>query len=458
MRWWWTLFCGGCLFALLPTAGMAGEPDDSSSAQPALPDDYSCVACHTRQGDFWSEGIPVVNLKDLTKDVHWQRGLLCHDCHGGHAKLEEHVDHRKDDTFRAVRSPADVPDFCGRCHSNLEYMRRFDPSARTDQVAEYWTSGHGKRLKASAEKGKVDEQVATCVSCHGHHGILPVDDASSPVYPTHVADTCARCHSDPKVMGGRTYRGKPLPTDQYEKWKRSVHGRALLEQGDLSAPTCNDCHGNHGAVPPGVSSVANACGTCHGKVAGLFAETRMRHKFEEIGLPGCATCHGSHEIRRPTDQFLGLSGQAVCSKCHNPQRPEYGAPLAGADVAKELREALEKLKAQIAVADAKIQQAERLGMEVSGPRFDLRQAQDALTNARTLIHSFSAKKVREAVDAGLKVTNEVIARAEEALREHTARRIWLAASLVPIFVVIALLLLYIRTLPPPKPPSDQAAE
>ena len=55
--------------------------------------------------------------------------------------------HQAKDDFRAVKSPADIPDFCGRCHSNIEYMRHFNPSPRTDQLAEYWTSGHGKQLK-----------------------------------------------------------------------------------------------------------------------------------------------------------------------------------------------------------------------------------------------------------------------------------------------------------------------
>ena len=77
-----------------------------------------------------------------------------------------------------------------------------------------------------------------------------------------------------------------------------MHGKALLDKGDLSAPTCNNCHGNHGAAPPQTGSVVYACGTCHGKIAKLFEDTKMRHKFETEGLPGCATCHSNHEIRR----------------------------------------------------------------------------------------------------------------------------------------------------------------
>jgi len=52
---------------------------------------------------------------------------------------------------------------------------------------------------------------------------------------------------------------------------------------------------------------------------------------------------------------------------------------------------------------------------------------------------------------GRKVAAEVDRRAEAALKEHTLRRVWLAAFLLPILLVVVLLLLYIRTLPLPSP-------
>ena len=86
-------------------------------------------------------------------------------------------------------------------------------------------------------------------------------------------------------------------------------------------------------------------------------------------------------------------------------------------------------------------------MEVSGPRFDLRNAQSALTNARTLLHSFQPKPVEAALADGRNVATKVQEKADQALKEYASRRVWLATSLVPIFIVIGLLLLYIRTLP-----------
>lgn len=414
-----------------------------------LPNDYSCIVCHRRGGLLWTESTPLADEDSLANDIHWQAGLRCHDCHGGSPTLDAFRNHRDDPTFRSASSPDQVPAFCGHCHSDIDFMRQYNPSARTDQEEEYWTSGHGRRLKASAEREnpELDQEVATCIDCHGGHGILAVNDSHSRVYPNQVAATCARCHSNQDIMRGRSYDGQPLGHDQFDQWKQSVHGRAMLEKGDLSAATCNDCHGNHGALPPGVNSVANACGTCHGKIAKLFADTQMNHKFEEIGLPGCVTCHGKHDISKPTDESLGIDDRTVCIRCHNPQNPQYGATLAGAEVAKKMRSGLDQLKDDITHAEATIQKAEQLGMQVRGPRFNLRQAFDELTNARTLVHSFSQAPIEEALSNGLTVTSAVQAAADGALREHTNRRIWLACSLVPILIVIGLLLYYIRSLP-----------
>jgi len=436
--------------------GCAGPALLSFGQQPSLPNsalpaDYSCIVCHRKGGELWTATTPTVDVKALTRDIHWQKGLRCHDCHGGSPTLAAFKNHRDDPTFHSLSPRDEIPGFCGRCHSNIDYMRQYNPSARTDQEKEYWTSGHGRRLKASAEgeHPHIDQGVATCVDCHGHHGILAVNDTNSPVYPRNVAATCARCHSDAKLMAGRTYHGQPIGQDQYEQWKQSVHGRAMLEKGNLSAATCTSCHGNHGALPPGVNSVANACGTCHGKIAQLFAQTQMKHKFEDSGLPGCATCHGKHNISMPSDKMLGMADGAVCLRCHDPANPQYGATLAGANVAEKMRSGLDQLEHQIGVAEANIQEAERLGMQVSGPRFDLRQAFDSLTNARTLVHSFSPGPIQQALNEGLKVTTNVNDAAKRALHEYTIRRIWLACSLVPILIAVGLLLYYIQSLPKP---------
>ena len=236
----WLVFLSVTLHSSLLTAAI---PQDAVLAAADAAKPSTCIVCHG-ESDLWDGDRRklYVNEKDLANDVHWQLGLRCNDCHGGDPTSTEFTTvHSVEAGFHSLKSPADVPAFCGRCHSNIEFMRKYQPSPRTDQEAEYWTSGHGQRLKADG-----DTKVATCVSCHGGHGMLRVADAKSPVYPTQVAKTCSNCHADAELMANREYHGKPLGHDQYELWSHSIHAEKLLKEGDLSSATCNDCHGNHG--------------------------------------------------------------------------------------------------------------------------------------------------------------------------------------------------------------------
>ncbi len=302
----------------------------------------SCISCHGDK-DAFDDHI----AEGFTKDVHGEEGLSCHDCHGGNPSpaLAEDQDaamdaHYAPNPYRGKPKPAEIPAFCGRCHSSLEYMRHYEPAARVDQEKEYWTSRHGELLKTG------ETRVATCVSCHGVHGIRRPSDPESSVYPKKVAATCGHCHADAVRMAGfRLPSGLPLPVDQQARWQRSVHATAMLEKDDLSAPTCNDCHGNHGAKPPEVDSIAYVCGRCHGREAKLFRASPKFKAFQDhqaqvteagsttcgdchsapepqAALTGdanfheCATCHGNHSIVRPTIALLAPLPQTPCALCH----------------------------------------------------------------------------------------------------------------------------------------------
>lgn len=311
----------------------------SSAAQ----EKTSCTSCHGDPDWFGEESVSIVEA--VREGAHGEVGLSCHDCHGGNPDLElaEDPEAAMDEAYepnpyRGVTVATEIPDLCGSCHSDADYMKRFRPDIRVDQVQEYRTSHHGRALAEG------DTDVATCVDCHGVHGILGPGDPDSPVYPTRIAETCRSCHGDPEYMAGyETPDGRPLPTDQYGAWRRSVHARGLLEEGDLSAPTCNDCHGNHGATPPGVDSVAFVCGQCHGREARLFRGSSKAEGFQEhndflqaaescadchvdpqASVTGvahfteCATCHGNHAIVEPTVTMVSPVPPIPCAFCHEP--------------------------------------------------------------------------------------------------------------------------------------------
>ncbi len=340
----------------------------------------SCVSCH-RNPDYFDEA-SIKAVTDFLADVHAESGLSCHDCHGGNPdpKLSEDAEAAMDAKFRPhpfKPSPArtEIPAFCGQCHSNPTYMKRFKPDIRVDQEREYWTSQHGQALRQG------DTKVATCVDCHHAHGVLRAANPRSPVYPTRVADTCGHCHSDAAKMAGyKLPDGSPLPVHQVARWKQSVHANSLLVKEDLSAPTCNDCHGNHGAAPPGLESIAFVCGQCHGREADLFRKSgkhdgwqRHNEYLAEAGEQRCAacheapasaasvtdihrfsectSCHANHGIVRPTVAMFSSLPETPCAFCHEGQ------------LAEEFQESKASRDKYVGLRDQLLEQARAEGLE-----------------------------------------------------------------------------------------------
>lgn len=408
-------FAGALLLALVlwPSPAPAAQATDA------------CAACHLETGDDRL----AAPAKSFDGDIHKAKGFGCIDCHGGDSREAgmEAMNPRKG--FIGKISRPQQAQVCGRCHSDAGFMKRYNPSLRVDQVAEYATSVHGRRLRELN-----DQKVATCASCHPAHGIRPRSDPKSSIHPLHVADTCGRCHADAKYMAD--YK---IPTDQLEKYKSSVHRAAMTTKGDLSAPTCNSCHGNHGAVPPGVSWVGNVCGQCHTVQADLFKSSVHAKAFADMGTPGCATCHENHAIHAPGDFMLGLGDKAVCSACH-------AADDNGGKSAVEMQARIGALHTEVEKADALLMRAERAGMEVSQVQFDLNGARDALVKARAAVHAFRLDAVKQAAEPGLAVAAKAHARGLQALEELGFRRKGLAVSLVVICALIAGLVVKIRQL------------
>ncbi len=407
----------GIVLATLVAASMLwprlGHPQQQSS----------CVGCH---GALSEERLSAP-VSQLEQDVHSHAGFGCVSCHGGDASEFSMLAMDPARGYLGVPERRRVESLCGRCHSDAEFMKRYDPAIRVDQVTEYRTSVHGSRLAAVD-----DPLVATCVNCHPAHSIKPPSDPSSSVYPVNVAETCGACHADSAYMARYT-----IPTNQYDRYKQSIHWHALSEEGDLSAPTCNDCHGNHGAAPPGVSWVGNVCGQCHTVMGDLFAASFHSQIFTMLGRPGCVTCHDNHRTVEAGDGLLGLGEGAACAMCHTESS-------AGGVVASSMRGAIDSLRAEFEAADSILAKAENAGMEVSEAQFGLGDARTALISARTAIHSFSLDAVREEVDAGLEVSGAAYTRGEQALRDLQFRRIGLAVSVAIILVLIVGLVLKIR--------------
>lgn len=414
---------------LLGPAGLEGQEPKPPPKEELAPGKTSCFYCHA---ELDPEG-PTQHFPD---GVHFHEDLGCHGCHGGNPKAgfdgDPFAAHDEEMGFQGAPARKDIPLFCATCHSDPNLMKRFDPHARVDQLDEYRTSHHGV---AVLEEG--DDRAAVCTDCHGVHGIRSPSDPRAPVHPTHVADTCAHCHADPELMGH--YK---IPVSPFSEYKQSVHARALYEKGDLSAPTCNDCHGNHGAVPPGVESVANICGTCHTREASLFRETEQKFDLNLTLCIRCVICHANHAVLPPTDEMLGVGPQSTCTACHAPGEKAYVASA-------EMRTALDVLKETLAEAQERLHEAERAGMEVSQDLFELQEAKDKIVELHVLAHSFDSKRYLDEASKGLEVAEAGMAAGHRAFEELRFRRLGLAASLIVIALVILSLILKIRQMEKP---------
>jgi hypothetical protein len=375
-----------------------------------------------------------VTEQQFASDIHSQKGLTCASCHGGDPTKGDMDAMSKAAGFRGKIGRKDVPVLCGRCHSDGAFMRKYNPSLRTDQLSQYKTSVHGKLF------AKGDAKVAVCIDCHGVHGLRPASDMRSKVHPLNIAQTCARCHADAAYM-----KGYSIPTDQFAKYSTSVHHDALVVRGDLSAPTCTTCHGNHGAAPPGVDTVQNVCSKCHVFQDQMFEKSTHKVAFQSAGLPGCVVCHGNHDISHPTDAKLSSGPQAVCMQCHTP------GDTCDQDRA-EILGGLTRLDDAIRGADKLLGVAESSGMEVSQARLDEDQARDALTKARVTIHSFKKELVEQDIQEGLKIAAKNLQAGQAALAERDYRRKGLGFALVFILLTVLGLFLYIRQIEsqPPK--------
>jgi predicted CXXCH cytochrome family protein len=392
----------------------------------------SCISCHEMLSGPLGEPV-----QSFAEDAHAEAGFGCSACHGGDPTIQGPLAMDESKGYIGKPSPGQVPGVCGRCHSNATFMRQYNPALRVDQVAEYVTSVHGQRLL-----GAEDEAVATCASCHGAHGIRPASDPRSKVHPLRVAEACEACHSDPLHM-----EPYGIPTDQGAKYRRSIHWETMSEGGDTSAPTCNDCHGNHGAAPPGISWVGNVCGQCHVVMAEYFEESHHSGTFTTLGVPGCAFCHQNHEVRSASDDMLGMTEGAVCRQCH-------GDEDAGGLAAAGMRGMIDALRSEIDSATILLEAAENVGMEVSAPLASLNDAQSALVKARAAVHSFDPEIVAAELEPGTEVSANAMARGNEALRDAQIRRIGLAISVLLIAGLIVGLILKIRQIEQPTPVVD----
>lgn len=240
----------GVMAYLALTPGQAGALDEND-----------CLKCHgipqlSKFGESGGKISLYVDRAALEASAH--RYIDCTTCHT--TKPHEVV---------TPLTKLSLAEKCGTCHQ-YEYKLHLN-------------SIHGKQLV----QGNPD--VATCVDCHSPqgnpHSVIRVLEYEAPAYKKNIAQTCAKCHDNPELMGRYGIVEKV-----YESYMRSFHGKALelasYEISQLNKATCTNCHGSHDIKPvtdpkapvAGMDSLAKTCEQCHPGAGTRFASGFLGHK------------------------------------------------------------------------------------------------------------------------------------------------------------------------------------
>jgi hypothetical protein len=380
----------------------AGDPPPAAT---------SCTThCHTEEATAFK------------RSVH-ARSLACTDCHGGDptAQRDKDASHAAAKGFVGRIPREKIPLLCGTCHEDPVKMA--PTGLPIDQLARYRTSNHGKAL---FEKG--DTKVAVCSDCHHSHEVLPAADPRAPTAPANQPATCGRCHSDAAVVGGYG-----LSTDVVEKFKASVHGKALLHDRTRGAPSCADCHGAHGAAPPGVGAVAQVCGHCHANTEEQYRRSAHHHAGDDVSCKtchekemvagkghefrrgGCAACHDHHATAHPDETMFEGDAVGHCGHCHRQADPKVDA----------FREAVlggtKRLKDTMEATRRRLQDAKHKGLFLEGETVYLHESERNLVSVLPLAHSLQTAEVERHLTDGVNKqlrTIESIDKKTTALRDR----------------------------------------
>lgn len=304
------LFLLGLLLVVAGLALMRQAPAAESAAQPIpmqnpqqddgdKPSNDYCLLCHADTDKVWTlpsgETLSLsVNHDALANSVHGQ-DLVCADCHVNYRFPHQPQASQNVREYQLERYAS-----CRACHED-QYLHAQD-------------SVHG----AAVREGRIE--AAICIDCHGSHDIQPPDDP-----PQRVSFTCGQCHGA-----------------IFQDYRASVHGSALVEEGNTDVPVCTDCHGTHDIENPTTALFRvrspQLCADCHtdealmddydistnvldsylddfhGATVALFDQ---HDPDVATNKAVCYDCHGVHNIKSVDDTATVRENLLIaCQQCH----------------------------------------------------------------------------------------------------------------------------------------------
>jgi hypothetical protein len=175
----------------------------------------ACQRCHARQYELASDSVHATALENGN-----QQAAICTDCHTAHQVRRLNNPETGELTQEAR---VGIPQTCAKCHSAI--------------YEKYLTTVHGSALTEG------NEDVPTCIDCHGVHNI---QDPTTASFRLKSPTICSKCHTDPELMAKYG-----LSTDVLNTYVADFHGTTvtLFEKqspdAETNKPVCYDCHGIH---------------------------------------------------------------------------------------------------------------------------------------------------------------------------------------------------------------------
>ncbi len=157
-------------------------PDDPGSPVHRDRVAATCGACHARELKAFTGGIHGVRLAEGSAFV-----PTCTSCHGVHGIQAAGGGAASTSAGRVVFT-------CAECHEDPAVTRGTGLDGGV--VESYERTFHG----IAYAHGVTD--IATCVSCHGAHDVLPSSDPNARTHPSRIETTCTACHAqvDPATV------------------------------------------------------------------------------------------------------------------------------------------------------------------------------------------------------------------------------------------------------------------
>lgn len=291
---------------MLNTPGkVVAQSEDDPQPQVDTTSNVYCLSCHTDASNpvqlLSGEKLFIqIDVNDFANSVHDRNQISCVSCHTDISGFPHPI--KTAQTLHEYQLQRDAT--CVECHE--------------EQVSQTKDNIHGILLNQG------DVNAPTCSNCHDPHAQPYMEELNK----TEHAEVCANCHNG-----------------IFKEYANSVHGEAMIKEGNLDVPGCIDCHGVHTIADTSTAAFRNSsvylCADCHSNgnimdkyglstqvldtyVADFHGTTVTLFDITEpdqlTNKAVCYDCHGIHNILSVNDPDKGIAVKqnmlVACQACH----------------------------------------------------------------------------------------------------------------------------------------------